>query len=169
MTNFRMRMRIYFGVTIICYIIFFHHLISNSGDTFLNFWFSYIFVLSVFQNRSFYYLFFVELIKYELHLIWSELDEIMSNRHSGKSKSVWKEKDFIKQFYRIRFKWIREFYQSIYDMNIALNTVFGWSNVVIILLSFHLMLGDINYVYWKFLNKYQFSILGNVWLFQKQQ
>lgn len=86
--------------------------------------------------------------------------------HSEKLKSVWKEKDFMKQFCRILFKWIREFYQSIHDMNNAYNTVCDRSNVVIILLSFHPMLVDINWVYWKLLNKYQFTILGNLELQQ---
>lgn len=160
-SKFLFKMRIYFAITTFAYFVYLHRLISNSGDRFLDFWFSYIFVVLAYQNRSFYYLFFLEIIKYELNLIYRELGEILCERQNGKFKDVWKKKCFIKKFCRIRFKWIREFYQSIYDMNGTINTVFGWSNVAVILLSFHLVLADINWFYWKLLNKYQFNILGN--------
>lgn len=167
-SKFLFKIRLYFGVTAISYFIFLHRLIANSGDMYLDFWFSYIFVVLAYQNRSFYYLFYLEIMKYELNLIYREVGEILCDRHSGKLKDVWKKKGFMKQFCRIRFKWIREFYETIYEMNNTINTIFGYSNVAVILLSFHLVLADINWFYWKLLNRYQFSILGKISNFNRR-
>lgn len=159
--NYLFQMKIYFAAAILSYIIYFNRLFANSRDKFLDFWFVYTYVVLIYQNRSFYYMFFMEVISYELQIIDRELNEMLfycGRFHSGYKKT---KKIFLEKFHRNRFKWIRQYYATIYEMNCTINEVFGWSNVAAILLSFHLILADINWFYWKLLNKYEFSILGN--------
>lgn len=159
--NYLFKMKIYFVVSMSANCVYFQRLISNSGIKFLYFWISYVFVVLFYQNRSFYYLFFLEIVSYELNQIDREINQILSDCDNLNNKFIRKKRIFIEEFCHNRFKWIRNYYQSIYDLNGIINKIFGWSNVVTILLSFHLVLADVNWFYWKLLNKYEFSILGN--------
>lgn len=104
----------------------------------------------------------METVSYELESIDRELTEMLFYCDGLNSKLVRKKKLFLDKFHRDRFKWIRDYYAIIYEMNETINAVFGWSNVAAILLSFHLVLADVNWFYWKLLNKYEFSILGKL-------
>lgn len=159
--NYLIKMKIYFAGTTMAYIIYLHRLVTNSGDRFLCFWISYVFVVSAYQHRSFYYLFFLETVLHELEFIDQEVGEMSYDCDNLNSKFLRIRNDFREAFFRQRFKWIRKYYQAIYDMSGTINNNFGWSNVSTILLSFHLVLADVNWFYWKLLNKFEFSILGN--------
>lgn len=44
-------------------------------------------------------------------------------------------------------KWVRLYYRSIYDMAMALNTTFGWSQVAVIPFCYFCLFADCNYIY----------------------
>lgn len=113
----------------------------------ISFWFAYIFSVSFFKLYFFYYLFYLELIKFELNAVQLRL--------YGKCSNVQ-----LRMASLHRFKWIRQFYSSIYDLCDVVNNVFGWSNAVAIPLSILLILVDINWIYWKLFNKYQVDVIG---------
>lgn len=123
------------------------------------FWLCYSFIGILRENQIFYYLFSVEYIKTELSVINREVSEMCKN---GSLLSV---KFFVKTFHHNRVKWFRKFYASIYDLYEVINTVFGWSNCAAILISFHLMLADFNWNYWKIFNKFKVDKIGNHFIF----
>lgn len=159
--NFLKKIKIYFTVSTFAYFIFLHRLLANSGVKFLTFWLSYVFMVLIYQNRSFYYFFYLECVRYELKMVDHEIGEMLFHCNSGKWKNIRMKKLFMSQFHRKRFKWIREYFGLIYEMCNTINSVFGWSNVAVIICSFHLILYDINWFYWKLLNKYEFNMNGN--------
>lgn len=137
--------------------MFLNYLLCLHRSELITFWFSFIFIVSFCKNYFFYYLFYLEFIKYELKMVYRET-KLMScycERCTLKSS-----KTFLKKFYCNRFKWIRKYYGSIYDLCDIINTVFGWSNVFAIPMSFLLILADINWFYWKLYNKYRVDMIG---------
>lgn len=157
LTNYLNAIKIYFIFVSIAYVIYSNRLINNSGTKFIPFWLSYSFMLIFFKIRSFYYVFYLEFIKNELKIIEREMAALLNEQiHSMNRKNR-----FAAKFYRSRFKWIRQYYGLVHDLCRTVNIMFGWSNVVVILFTFHLILIDINWAYWKLLNKYQFNINGN--------
>lgn len=148
-----MKIEIYFTLTIFIHSIFFKQLLSSTRIKFLYFWITYILIVWIYQNRAFYYLFYLEWIKNELKIVNHEAHEIVA---------TYQKKILIKRlriFQRNRFKWLRQYYGSTYDLSDALNIIFGWSNVVTILVSVHLILADLNWFYWKNYNKHNPSII----------
>lgn len=147
------KLRIYFILSLFVYCIDFKQLFSVQ---FVSFWLCYLYVVWIYQNRSFYYLFYLEWIKQELKRVKHETDEIVQTYQT----STLQTKNYVmKQFHRNRFKWLRQYYGSIYDLSDAVNSVFGWSNVVTILVSVHLILADTNRFYWKIFNRYNTSVI----------
>lgn len=138
-------------------IILFSMTASNKSSYY--FWFCYALIVLFHKHQAFYYLFYLEIIKYELKMVRNELDEMWQFCENQEMKST---KQFAKVFQCKRFKWIRELYESIYDMNDVVNTVFGWSNIVAISFSFLLILADINWLYWKSFNKYRIDRIGKL-------
>lgn len=157
LANYMFNLKVYFCISAISYIGFLQRIISTIGLEFIYFWFPCVFVVLGFQNRSFYYLFYLEFVKHELKMIDHEISEIVNAYENVKFNA---RNVLTMKFHRNRFKWTRQYFESVHSLCGILNSVFGWSNVANILLSFHFVLTDINWLYWKILNAYQFSILG---------
>lgn len=163
LTNYLNKMKIYFIFVTIAYILFLCRLINDKGS--VVFWFSYSFMLIFFKIRSFYYVFYLEFIKNELRIIDHEVVALLNDCNVAQTNSMNQKCRFAAKFYRSRFKWIRQYYGLVCDLCRTVNTMFDWSNIVVILFTFHLILIDVNWAYWKLLNKYQFNINGNfVWI-----
>lgn len=152
-------MKIYFAVSGLAYGLFLERLISESGSKYLYFWCSYIIIVLAYQTLSFYYLFYLEFIHHELCSIDFEIRQLLVDCNA---KNWIKTKQFIKRFHCTRLKWIRGYYGLIYNLSETMNSVFGWSNVVTLLLSFEFVLTEINWFYWKLLNKYELRVMGNM-------
>lgn len=104
-------------------------------------------------NRIFYYLFYLELIKYELRMIENEIKEVVRvYRNKRRRFANGKDVLFIK-FEKKRFKWIREYFQSTYDLCHSFNHFLQISNVAAIPLMFQLIITDVIWLYWKLFNK----------------
>lgn len=159
--GYQLRIKVYFTLSTLAYFLYLGRLLANTGFSFLYFWLSYVFMCTVFQVRSFYYLFFLSFIKHELKTIDREVTAMLRDCKTVKLQKIHKKDIFMIEFRRKRLKWIREYYEIIYQMCRVVNNVFGWSNVLAVLCHFHMILTDINWFYWKLLNKYQFNIHGN--------
>lgn len=123
-----------------------YYIIFISGDEnaaiLYCFWFCFTLIVMFCKQYLFYYLFYLEFMKYELKIVSDELDKMRCFCEKAK------------------FKWIRKFYETIYDLCDIVNAVFGWSNAVAISVSFLLILADINWMNWKLFNKYRIDLIG---------
>lgn len=101
---------------------------------------SWTFVLIILLNRQriFYYLFYLELIQFELENVASEAKRLMKT-----SKIRHKRK----QFKSHRFKYLRLYYQTIVELLNHINPIFGWSIFVTILCNLSVFVGDVNWLY----------------------
>lgn len=96
------------------------------------------------QNRIFYYLFYLEIIKSELKVIQREIKRmVFSSRNNNRLREKFELK---------RFKWLREYYSNVYELGECVNDVFGWSNLIVILCLFHAILYYLNNLYWYWYN-----------------
>lgn len=104
------KLQIYFLLSLFVYCIDFKQLFSVE---FVSFWLCYLFVVWIYQNRSFYYLFYLEWIKQELKHVVHEANEIVYIYQT----STFQTKNYaMEQFHRNRFKWLRQYFGSIYDL-----------------------------------------------------
>lgn len=122
--------------------------ILDCGIDFLYFFYACVIITMIFLNRALYFLFFVELIKFELNTIESEVKTLASSYDSflwdGYRTRYW--------FEHKRFKWMRVYYRLVYGITIHLNETYVWSNGNTILYAFQLLLTDMNWFYWKWYN-----------------
>lgn len=153
---YTLKIKIYLSLSIIANVFFFKRLLTTTLTEYIYFWLCYLFIIWIYQNRSFYYLFYLEWIKHELKRVNHEANEIVATYYSYFLKT---NNLFTKKFHRNRFKWLRQYYGSTYDLCDAMNIVFGWSNAVTILGSVHLIVADFNWFYWKLLNKHNPNVI----------
>lgn len=117
--------------------------VIGCGRITLGFWCSYVFILIFIQNRIFYFLFYLEFIKYQLNRILCFTKQM---------KELSKNQEFCAE-HAIVLKWIREYYQIIHDISMNMNDLFGWSNSSTIFCLFVLFSTDSNFFYWKWYNQ----------------
>lgn len=103
---------------------------------------AYNIMIKMYQLRIFYYLFYVELINFELKAIEHEIKNTSTNSRSDYRRSPESMISPIKSI-----KWIRKYYCLVHLLNVCLNSIFGWSNFTTILCSFYLLLTDLNWAY----------------------
>lgn len=161
LTSYLNKIIIYFICVTVNYSLALYTLIYNSGTKFVPFWCSYAFMLIFFKIRSFYHIFYLEFIKNELKIIDHEVNEMFNDCSCTQFNCMNRRKRFAAKFYRNRFNWIRQYYGLVYNLSCTVNTMFGWSNIVVILFTFHLILIEINWFYWKLLNKFEINITSN--------
>lgn len=158
--------QVYFRIYIIkmviyltCLVLFLSNYICHIlPDSELHyFWFFFTSFQIYYNNRLFYYLFFLEFIKHELECIEKEVGEMLNSLERSKLQSA---KEFLKKFHIERFKWVREYYGLVCDLCGIANDVCGWSNVAAVPLPFLLFMTNINWFYWKLLNLFEIDIVG---------
>lgn len=111
---------------------------------------TYIIVVKMYQNRIFYYLFFLELVKHELESIQREMNGIVA---ISKCKNFrYLEQNCLKR--------IREHYKLVYEMVNCVNEVFGWSQFTTILFALYLPLTDLNWAYLRIYTRTTGYIIG---------
>lgn len=137
--KYLMKFTQFFVFVTIIQIYFVLHFLSVNGYNFIFFRIGYFCFVAMYQCRAFYYLFFLELIKYELKRITSE----------SKKMSIWSIN--IQNGYRIEksmknhIKHINQYYRLIYALSECINNIFGLSNLATILYCFHMPLTDFNW------------------------
>lgn len=92
-----LKIKIYFTLSIIVNGLFFKHLLTTTHTEFIYFWLCYLFIIWIYQNRSFYYLFYLEWIKHELkrvnheatyHSNFLKIKNLFTKKISSKSFQV---------------------------------------------------------------------------------
>lgn len=139
----------------IAFIFYLRGIILHTGTRILYFWFTHFILSILFLNRVFFYLFYMELIKYELCNIERETKEMAQMYRNKCCGANCKKKSFMNDFEKKRFLWIREYFQSIYQMCNFLNEFLTYSTAATIFFSFQFIATDILWIYWKLYNKHQ--------------
>lgn len=149
---------------ILCYVIsilmhlnYVYRLFVVKHSELYFFWLCYTALVLFYTNRLFYYLFYLEFIKYELKVIDQEISLILISY-----RNVHNVVPSLKKFHQNRFKWTRNYFESIYDLCSTTNSIFSWANVGNVLLPFLIFLADTNWFYWKIYNKYPVDIYGKI-------
>lgn len=140
----------FMSVVIVIQIIFlqsFTHYVGN----YMLFRVAYLFSQTMYQYRVFCYIFYLELVKYELKTIKIELKQIVdvSGLHinfkkviNGRTKRCGSTMGKISEN---NLKNINAYFQLVYKLTDVINQIFGWSNFTTILYCFHLPLTDGNW------------------------
>lgn len=140
-----------------CFFIFFIHLLLFStisifgffnGDSFpYDVKFVYFILLNHCDIRQTYFIIYFDLIKLQLEKIENELDrmiELNRIKYCGVAEDcIWSCTGYQQE----RLVWIRRYFELIYKMSECINTMFGCSELTIILLSFETLLAYANYAY----------------------
>lgn len=92
--------------------------------------------------RLTYYLFYLELMQFELKVIEKEVLEM------SKSNIYRVRNSQIKQFERHRLMWLRKYYKVVHELVSCVNSVFGWSSPLTFLANFNFLLTDLNWGYY---------------------
>lgn len=141
----------------ISFLIYLQGLVSQTGTDFLYFWFSHFISSILYFNRVFFYLFYLELIIYELCNVECEVKQLVEMyRKTENELSVTggKYRKFSQDIERKRFVRIREYFRSICIMCNCLNEFLTYSNAAMILFSFQFIVTDVLWMYWKLYNKH---------------
>lgn len=133
--TFSIKFAHFFIVITIIQMYFVLYFVSVNGNQFIFFRIAYFCYVAMYQCRSFYYILYLELIKYELMRIKCEVKQITIGRNDYK-----REKSL-----EIHIKNINRYYQLIYALTDRINDTFGWSNFTTVIYCFHLPLTDFNW------------------------
>lgn len=142
-------------ISILMHLNYLYRLFVVKHSELYFFWFCYTAIVFFYTNRLFYFLFYLEFIKYELKVIDHEISHILISYRNGHTGVP-----FLKKFHQNRFKWTRNYFESIYDLCSTTNSIFSWANVANVLLPFLIFLSDTNWFYWKIYNKYPVDAYG---------
>lgn len=93
-------------------------------------------------NRMFYYLFYMELIVFELKIIDNEVKQMVA-AYSRENFLMARRNTFL--FQQNRFLWLREYYQQVHRLNECINLTFGLSIGVSITHIFMSLLCQLNW------------------------
>lgn len=92
------------------------------------------------STRLLFYLLHLKVIEFQLQKIENELTNIQkfyhSTKHIGYDKRI-----------RIQFKWIRKYYELIYEMSVLVNSTFGWTALVFVILNCHCSITFLSFFY----------------------
>lgn len=117
--------------------------------------FMYNFLFKIVHMRSFYYLFCLEILTFQLEQIETELQSVSSVINIPKLHAL-NIRESIYTFELKRLKWIRDYVRCAHEMTADLNRIFGWSHVATILSSFYLLLSQLN---WSYAHFHEFSLV----------
>lgn len=106
--------------------------------------YGYYVAMEICMCRSFYYLFYVEVIKHELQIIENEVREMAEVSQENSAYLI------LKYFRKNRFKWTRDYYQLVYALTGCMNSMFGFSQLATIMFPFIVLVTDIAWIHWSF-------------------
>lgn len=107
----------------------------------LAFTYAYFIIVEICLCRVFYFLFFVELVTYELQMIENEVREMVKVSATDHPWMFLKNIDFTR-FDQNRYKWVREYYHLVYELTECINESFGWSQISSVLFCFNILTTD---------------------------
>lgn len=96
----------------------------------------------ILRFRIFFYLFYSKLIEFELKNIKKE----------AKKSSIFWQGNYrnykIGMFQKNHKKFVRNYYKLVWELNDNINSIFGWSNLSVVLFTFMLFFAQINWLYY---------------------
>lgn len=113
---------------------------------------AYLILVKISQDRMLYYLLHVELLHIELKMIEQEVQRMVI---ISRNKCSLLNTHLTMENQRNRFKCIRDYYRLAYDLNVCINSIFGWSHFATILCYFYFLLTDLNWAYAKISERVQ--------------
>lgn len=144
--NYLIKIIEHFIVVIPILVYCMHYFMYFVGNYFF-FRLAYFFSIAINQYRVFYYMFYLEIVKYELKNIKSKLQQLeVSSKNVGHDFSNENTIDN-------DLKSINQYYQVICELKECINQVFGLSNFTTILFCFLLPLTDTNWAYLALFNR----------------
>lgn len=130
----------------IFYVLFLFYILTdgfeNSETTV-----SFMLVLVLNRNRVFYFLFYLELVYFELRNVEKEAKQMSKVGKIEFFRKFRNQTSNIKRFELDRMKYLREYYQSIYELSSHINSIFGRSNIVTVLCHLFVFVCDCNWMY----------------------
>lgn len=108
----------------------FYRALADSSDNVAHYHY-----LVIFDQRTFFYLFHLKVITFQLQKIDSELQNFLERKTQFPS------------FTKEQYKWIRDYYRLISGMVDHMNNAFGVSNLALTLLNFHSAIAFSNFIY----------------------
>ncbi|XP_037036469.1 gustatory receptor 8a-like isoform X2 [Bradysia coprophila] len=119
-----------------------------SKNQHLNYW-PFLTILLIFtRSRHLQYIFYLNIVKRQLHLLFEELRRIDEYSRYNRTKLERTLQHTYDQFLCRRLYLAREYYSFIYEISTELNEAFGWSHLVNLTHSFVQILTDLYWCYW---------------------
>lgn len=107
--------------------------------------FTYLYFSIICISRCFYYLFYVELMKFELQIILKQTDKMVE---INQNEYLWKMFVECDDFGKKCFQSVREHYLLTHALSNCVNDSFGWSQIAIVLFLFYNLIVDLVWTYW---------------------
>lgn len=112
--------------------------------------FAHSILIRMCQDRMLYYLFYLELLNFELHVIDEGAKQIALITRNNCFSTPEKLNFSFEKIQRNRFKCMRNYYCLISELNTCINSVFGWSYFATVMCCFYIVLTEFNCAYTKF-------------------
>ncbi len=100
------------------------------------------------RSRHMQYIFYINIVKQQLQLLFEELKRIEEYSKYNRSKLKTHVQQAYDQFLCRRLFVARDYYSSIFEISIHINEAFGWSHLVNLTHSFVQILTDSYWCYW---------------------
>lgn len=120
------------------------------SENYRTFWYYYGFICKIYQNRSFYYYFYLKLIQHELKQIEREIKMLIDDFQNYEQNT----NKIFKKFAIERLKWIRNYYALIHELCNIMNRLNGIFHAFYFPFLFLLTTTEINWIYWKLYNQH---------------
>lgn len=114
----------------------------------LNFWSLSTILLIVSRIRHMQYIFYLNIVNRQLHLMFEELKRIEEYSKYNRTKLDRSLRDSYNRFLCRRLILAREYYSLIFEITNNINDAFGWSHLVNLTHSFVQILTDVYWFYW---------------------
>lgn len=119
-----------------------------SKNQHLNYWPLLTVQLILTRSRHLQYIFYLNIVKRQLHLLFEDLKRIDEYSRYNRTKLKRTLQLSYDQFLRRRLYLAREYYSLIYEIVSEINDAFGWSHLVNLTHSFVQILTDLYWCYW---------------------
>lgn len=121
--------------------------ISQRSQSF-NYWSLYVTLLIVARSRHMQYIFYLNIVNRQLHLLLQELQRIEEFSKYNRTKLSSPSKYSYNKFLCRRLFLAREYYSLIFEISVNINDTFGWSHLVNLTHSFVQILTDSYWLYY---------------------
>lgn len=126
----------------------------------LNYWSFYQGLLFISRSRHMQYIFYLNIVNQQLHLLFDDLKRIAEYAKYERSKLNSDTQSTYNRFLCRRLILAREFYSLIFEISSNINDAFGWSHLVNLTHGFVQILVDSYWLYWNTDNQVNINFGG---------